>query len=170
MTPHATVGVILAGGLARRMGGGDKALRRIGGQTLLALVAQRLRPQVAAVVLNANGDPARFAGHGLPVVADGVAGNPGPLAGILAAMNWAAATHTAAGWIATVPCDTPFIPADLVARLHAAQMPAEAMLSMACSHGRGHPVVGLWPVALRSALHTAVTIDGIRRVEQFAAA
>ncbi len=169
MAPHATtVGVILAGGLARRMGGGDKALRRIGGRTLLALVAERLRPQVATLVLNANGDPSRFSGYGLPVIADSVAGNPGPLGGILAALDWVAAEHPAAGWIATVPCDTPFLPDDLVRRLHSARVTAGATLSIASSHGRAHPVVAVWPVTLRTALRAAVTIDGVRRVERFA--
>ncbi len=167
MAPHLTVGAILAGGLARRMGGGDKGVRRIDGQTLIALIAARLRPQTAALVLNANGDPSRLSGHNLPVVADSVAGNPGPLAGVLAALDWAAATHPAVDWLVTVPCDTPFIPHDLVARLQAARMKAGATLGIACSQGRVHPVIGLWPVALRAALRRAVAVDGVRRVEKF---
>ncbi|MBC7799638.1 MAG: NTP transferase domain-containing protein, partial [Gemmatimonadaceae bacterium] len=93
MTPAAefsTAGVILAGGLARRMGGGDKALRIVGGQTVLARTIARLSPQVAPLILNANGDPARFGEYGLPVVADGLPDHPGPLAGVLAGMEWAA--------------------------------------------------------------------------------
>jgi molybdopterin-guanine dinucleotide biosynthesis protein A len=107
-------GVILAGGLARRMGGGDKALLELAGETLLARVIARLKPQVGEMVLNANGDPARFAEFGLPVVADTVEGFAGPLAGILAGMRWAAAKGYS--HVASAAGDTPFFPADLVAR------------------------------------------------------
>ena len=122
-------GVILAGGLARRMGGGDKALLRLGRETLLARVIARLRPQVGEMVLNANGDPTRFAEFGLPVVADTVGGFAGPLAGILEGMRWAAAkgyTH-----VASAAGDTPFFPADLVARLSQAVQSSGQPISLA---------------------------------------
>jgi len=160
-------GVILAGGLARRMGGGDKALLQVGGQTLLARVIARLRPQVAELVLNANGDPARFAEFGLPVVPDTVEGFAGPLAGILAGMRWAAAkgyTH-----VASAAGDTPFFPADLVARLRAAAEESGQPIAMAATRDpeRGlseHPTFGLWPVALADDLEQALTVGNMRKI------
>jgi molybdenum cofactor guanylyltransferase len=124
-----TLGVVLAGGLARRMGGGDKPLRLLGGVPMLDHVLRRITPQVAAMIVNANGDPARFASHGLPVVADGLPDHPGPLAGILAALDWAAEHRPGLPWVVSVPGDAPFIPHDLVARLHAAR----GGLSLACA-------------------------------------
>ena len=163
-----TLGVILAGGLARRMGGGDKPLRALGGRPLLAHVAERLRPQVAALVVNANGNPARFAAFGLPVVADGVPDHPGPLAGILAALDHAAAAHPGLDWVASVPGDSPFIPTDLVARLHAARQAAGVPLACARSGGWSHPPIGLWPVALRAELRTAL-LAGERKIDRWTA-
>src|SRR4249919_1718232 len=115
------LGLVLAGGLARRMGGGDKARIRIGGATILERVLARFTPQCAAVILNANGDAARFADTALPVVPDSVPDFAGPLAGILAGLDWAAAHAPATEWVASVPGDCPFLPRDLVARLHAAR-------------------------------------------------
>lgn len=158
----ATLGVVLAGGLARRMGGGDKPMRLLGGQPLLGHVLARLAPQVDAVILNANGDPARFAAWRLPVVADGLPDYPGPLAGILAAMDWAATQRPDLPWLASVPGDCPFIPGDLVARLHAAREAAGLPVACASSGGRSHPPVALWPVALRERLRAAL-IGGERR-------
>ncbi|MBV9653496.1 MAG: molybdenum cofactor guanylyltransferase MobA [Acetobacteraceae bacterium] len=169
MVAPPTNGAILAGGLARRMGGGDKPLRAIGGATLLAHITGRLRPQVASLVLNANGDSSRFAFCGLPVVADSVGGNAGPLAGILAALEWSAASAPDTQWVVTVPCDTPFLPSDLVDRLHTARIADGAILSIAASGGRVHPVIGLWPVALRRELREAVQESGIRRAGAFVA-
>ncbi len=160
------VGVLLAGGQARRMGGGDKCLRELGGQTMLARVIARVRPQVGRLVLNANGDPARFAAYGLPVVADVVSGQAGPLAGVLTGMTWAAENAPACPLIATVPTDAPFLPADLVARLHAA-LEDGADMACAMSGGRAHPVVGLWPVRLLEALRRAVIEEGVRKVDQW---
>src|SRR5215813_11499043 len=114
------VGLLLAGGLSRRMGGGDKCLRPLGGRPILDRIIERVRPQVKHLVLNANGDPGRFAGYGLPVVADSVEGFAGPLAGVLAGLDWTAANAPDCPWVASVPTDAPFLPADLVARLHAA--------------------------------------------------
>jgi molybdopterin-guanine dinucleotide biosynthesis protein A len=163
-----TLGVVLAGGLARRMGGGDKPLRILAGQPLLAHVVARLRPQVSALLLNANGDPARFAPFGLPVVADGVADYPGPLAGVLAALDWAAARQSGLDWVVSVPGDSPFVPADLVARLHQARQAAGVPMSCARSGGWSHPPVGLWPVALRAELRAAL-LAGERKIDRWTA-
>jgi molybdopterin-guanine dinucleotide biosynthesis protein A len=144
--------MILAGGLARRMGGGDKAFRRLAGRTILERVVERLAPQCDGLILNANGDPARFAAAGLPVVPDDLGGFPGPLAGVLAALDWAAANRPDADFVASVAADTPFVPRDFVARLAEARAAAGAHLACASSGGRTHPVEALWPVALRGAL------------------
>lgn len=157
-----TVGAILAGGLARRMGGGDKALRMVGGQAVLARLVARLAPQVARLVLNANEDPARFAGFGLPVVGDDLPDRPGPLAGVLAGLDWAARFTPDVRWVVTAPGDAPFLPEDLVARLHAGL--GGATLACAASGGRTHPVVALWPVALRHDLRRALVGEGLRKV------
>ena len=163
------VGLLLAGGQSRRMGGGDKALRQLGGVTLLERVAARLRPQVAALVLNANGDPARFAGFELPVVADSIPGFAGPLAGVLAGLDWAAAHRPDCAFVASVATDAPFFPPDLVSRLSRALSAGGADLACAASAGRAHPVFGLWPVRLREDLRRAVVEDGIRKVDQWTA-
>lgn len=163
-----TLGVVLAGGLARRMGGGDKPLRMLGGRPMLDHALCRLLPQVAAVLINANGDPARFAGYGLPVVADSMPDHPGPLAGILAALDWAAAARPDLAWVVSVPGDSPFIPADLVTRLHAAREAAGVPLACARSAGQAHPPVGLWPVALREDLRAALAA-GERKIDRWTA-
>jgi len=160
-------GIVLAGGLARRMGGGDKGLLRLGGQTILERVIARLRPQVAVLALNANGDPARFADCGLPVLPDAVGGFAGPLAGILAGLDWCA-LRTSCRWLASAPCDTPFLPPDLVARLREAAKGQGAAIALAASGGRTHPVVGLWPVDLRGDLRQALVAEGVRKVDAFA--
>lgn len=159
------VGLLLAGGLSRRMGGGDKTLRLVGGQTILNRVIERMRPQVSALVLNANGDPARFAGYGLPVVADSIADFAGPLAGVLAGLDWAAANRPDCAMVASVATDAPFLPEDLVARLVAGVSEAGADLACAASGGQAHPVIGLWPVRLREDLRRAVVDEGIRKVD-----
>ena len=159
------VGLLLAGGQSRRMGGGDKALRPLGGRPLLDHVIERLRPQVAAMVLNANGDPSRFAGFGLPVVPDSVPDFAGPLAGVLAGLDWAAANRPDCEWVVSVPTDAPFLPRDLVARLVAGMQAADAELACAASGGQPHPVVGLWPLRLREALRHAVVAEDIRKVD-----
>jgi molybdopterin-guanine dinucleotide biosynthesis protein A len=164
----STLGVVLAGGLARRMGGGDKPLREIGGRTLLDHLLSRLRPQVPAAILNANGDPARFAAWGLPVVADGLPDYPGPLAGILAGLDHAAAAHPGLPWVVSVTGDAPFIPTDLVARLHAAREAAGLPLACALSAGQAHPPIGLWPVALRGELRAAL-LAGERKIDRWTA-
>ena len=162
-------GLILAGGQSRRMGGGDKALLRLGGRRLIDRVVARLRPQVAALAINANGDPTRFAGCGLPVVADSVPDFAGPLAGVLAGLDWAAARHPDVSHVASVATDAPFLPTDLVSRLVAALGEADADLACAASGGRPHPVFGLWPVRLREALRDALLDDKIRKVDLWTA-
>jgi molybdenum cofactor guanylyltransferase len=160
-----TVGLLLAGGQSRRMGGGDKALRALGASTLLDRVIGRLRPQVDALVLNANGDPARFALFALPVVPDSIPGFAGPLAGVLAGLDWAAAHRPDCPYIVSVATDAPFIPTDLVARLAYGLAEAGADLACAASGGRAHPVFGLWPVGLREDLRRAVVDEAIRKVD-----
>ena len=162
-------GVVLAGGLARRMGGGDKPLREIGGRTILARVIARLEPQCECLAINANGDPERFASFGLPVIADGVEGHPGPLAGILAALDWAAANRPNAAWVLTAPGDCPFLPRDLVSRLAEALTAENAEVAVAASRGRSHPVIGLWSVVLRDALRHALVVEGLRKVGEWTA-
>jgi len=160
-------GVVLAGGLSRRMGGGDKALRPLAGKPMLAHVLDRAARQVGAMVLNVNGDPARFAEFGLPCVADSVSGFAGPLAGVLAGLDWAAANAPDAELVASFPSDAPFLPRDMVRRLYAAR--DGAAIAIASSGGRTHPVCGLWPVALRDDLRRALTIEDIRKVETWIA-
>jgi molybdopterin-guanine dinucleotide biosynthesis protein A len=165
----ATPGVLLAGGLARRMGGGDKPMRQIGGRTILARVIDRLAPQCDGLILNANGDPARFAAFGLPVIADGVADFPGPLAGILAALDWAASVRPDVEFMLSAAADCPFLPRDLVARLHAARTAENAELAVAASDGQSHPVIGLWSVALREQLRRALVVEDVRKIDRWTA-
>jgi len=158
-------GVLLAGGLARRMGGGDKGMRMLLGRPLLDWVIERARPQVRALALNANGDPARLASFGLPVVPDGIAGFAGPLAGVLAGLDWAADELAEATHVASFATDAPFLPRDLVRRL-AIAVEDGAELACAASAGQAHPVFGLWPVALRYDLRRALE-SGVRKVDQW---
>ncbi len=159
-------GVILAGGQARRMGGGDKGLLTLGGQTLLQRVIDRLEPQVAEVALNANGDASRFDEFGLPVLADTVSGFVGPLAGVLAGLDWAAEREHS--HIVTAAADTPFFPCDLVPKLLLnAQTPIVLAATPDPERGMSrHPTFGLWPVDLRDDLRNALT-DGVRKVVQW---
>jgi molybdopterin-guanine dinucleotide biosynthesis protein A len=159
------LGVLLAGGLARRMGGGDKCLRALGGRPILEHVIERARPQVAALLLNANGEPTRFAGFGLPVAADVVEGFAGPLAGVLTGMTWARAKRPDLAWVATFATDTPFFPTDLVSRLIAAVEAEGADLACCASARRHHPVFGLWPIRLLEDLRAAMVEDDIRKVD-----
>ncbi|MEE2860289.1 MAG: molybdenum cofactor guanylyltransferase MobA [Pseudomonadota bacterium] len=159
--------MILAGGRATRMGGGDKPLLPLAGGTILSHVVDRLAPQSDALALNANGDPGRFAAFGLPVRPDSRPGHPGPLAGILAAMDWAQELGVTS--VVTVPGDTPFLPGDLVAGLLAARGPLGLALAVspdAAGELRDHPTCGLWPVTLRSELVAALDRDE-RRVRAF---
>ena len=164
-----TLGLVLAGGLARRMGGGDKARITIGGATILQRVLACLKPQCSRIVINANGDPSRFADTGLPVFTDSVPDFAGPLAGILAGLDWAAANAPAHEWLLSVPGDCPFLPNDLVARLHQARANADVPLACARSGEWRHPVVGIWPVALREDLRRALVEENLHKIELWTA-
>jgi molybdenum cofactor guanylyltransferase len=170
--PGAVLAVVLAGGLARRMGGGDKPLRLLGGRPLLDHVLERVAPQVAGVILNANGDPARFAAFtarwGLPVVPDPLPDFPGPLAGVLAALDWAALHRPEIATVLSVPGDGPFLPPDLVARLEAARAAAGVPMACAASGGWTHPPIALWPVALRGPLRDAL-LAGEKKIDRWTA-
>lgn len=157
-------GVILAGGLARRMGGGDKGELLLGGKSILAHVIERLRPQVEALAINANGDPERFSAYGLPVLPDSIEGSPGPLAGVLAGLDWGRSLGFS--HIVTAPTDTPFLPRDLTARLKRAAEAAPVELAAAASGGRAHPVIGLWPCRLADDLRQALG-QGTRKVDEW---
>ena len=161
----APFGVILAGGCATRMGGGDKALLRLDDATLLDHVIRRFDPQVAALALSANGDPARFDSLGLPVLPDADPGFPGPLAGVLAGLDWAAGQGAEA--VVTAAADTPFLPEDLVPRLLLAAEEAKLPIALAATASGRHPTFGLWPVALRDDLRLALA-GGTRKVTDWA--
>ena len=150
------------------MGGGDKCLRPLGGRPLLAHVIERLRPQVDRLAINANGDAARFAAFGLPVVPDGVPDFAGPLAGILAGLDWAAAHLPEAHYIVTAPGDGPFQPRDLVQHLAAQLIAEDSELAIAASAGQPYPVIGLWPVRLRDELRRALTVEHEHKVDAWA--
>jgi molybdopterin-guanine dinucleotide biosynthesis protein A len=169
--PPRTLGLVLAGGLARRMGGGDKARIKIGGATILDRVLATLSGQCTDIIINANGDPERFADTGCTVVADSVPGFAGPLAGILAGLDWLAAQHNGVEWMVSVPGDCPFLPDDLVERLHAARRQLGAGVPLACARSGEwrHPVVGLWPLALRASLRKALVEEDLRKIEVWTA-
>jgi len=157
-------GIILAGGQSRRMGGGDKTLLALGGRSLLDHVVKRLVPQVGPLALSANGDPARFAGLGLPVLADTVEGYAGPLAGILTGIEWASIACDA---VVTVAGDTPFFPKSMVERLAAAAATKRGAIAVASSGGRRHPTFALWPLGLHDALRRFLVDEDNRRVSTF---
>jgi len=165
MIETPVLGLILAGGLARRMGGGDKPRTRIAGQTIMSRVIERMTPQCTRLILNANGDPSRFADTGLPVIGDDVPDFAGPLAGILAGLDWAAAHAPDIDTIVSVPGDCPFLPRDLVARLFEARQREDKPLACARSGEWRHPVAALWPVALRHDLRRALTVEDLRKIE-----
>jgi molybdopterin-guanine dinucleotide biosynthesis protein A len=166
-----TLGLVLAGGLARRMGGGDKALIEIGGVTILDRVLATLSAQCTRIIINANGDPQRFAETGLTVSPDNVSGHPGPLAGILAGLDWLAAQNNGIEWMLSVPGDCPFLPDDLVERLHQARRQMGSGVPLACARSGEwrHPVVGLWPLALRADLRKALVDEDLRKIEVWTA-
>ena len=158
-------GLVLAGGRARRMGGGDKGMLRIGERTVLARIVATLAPQVDHLLLSANGDPARFGGFGLDVVADEI-DEAGPLGGLLAGLDWTAAHRPGVATLLSVPGDTPFLPHDLVSRLAGSGRPGS--IAMAASGGRVHPTVALWPVVMRDQLRTFIAKSSTRSVRAFA--
>ena len=148
--------------------GGDKCLMMLGGQTVLERVVERAAPQVGRLVLNANGDAERFSPFGLPVIADSVGEGLGPLAGVLAGLDWAAGQVPSAGFVASFATDTPFFPEDLVHRL-LLELGRGAELACARSGGRLQPVFALWPVALRHELRRALVEEGVRKVDRWTA-
>lgn len=166
---HKVSGVLLAGGQSRRMGGGDKCLRPLGGRPLLRRVIERAAPQVKTLVINANGDPARFAGFGLAVEADHVGGFAGPLAGVLTGMEWTQRYAPVCDLMASFATDAPFFPLDLVARLERGMIEAGADIACAASGGRPHPVFALWPVSIAEELRAAMLTEGLRKVDDFTA-
>ncbi|MCG6121300.1 MAG: molybdenum cofactor guanylyltransferase MobA [Microvirga sp.] len=168
-TRPATIGVLLAGGLARRMGGGDKPLREIGGRSILERAIDRLAPQCDALLINANGDPERFAFTGLPVIADDVPGFAGPLAGVLAALDNVAENYPEARFVVSAAADTPFLPRDFVERLRAAREAAGVPLACAESGGRTHPVNALWDARLRQDLRHALVVEDMRKIDRWTA-
>jgi len=169
MTPPfpPTLGLVLAGGLARRMGGGDKARIEIGGASILDRVLAVLSAQCTGIIINANGDPERFTDTGCPVVPDNVPGHPGPLAGILAGLDWLAKQNNGVEWIVSVPGDCPFLPDDLVERLHRARREKGTGVPLACARSGEwrHPTVGLWPLGLRADLRKALVSEDLRKIE-----
>jgi len=165
----ATLGVLLAGGLARRMGGGDKPLKRVLGRTILDRVVSRIAPQVDGLIINANGDTGRFGFLGIPVVADDVPDFAGPLAGILAALDWAALHRPDVDDVVSLAADSPYLPRDLVARLHQSRKDAGVPLACARSGDQTHPVIGLWPVHLRTDLRQALVVEDIRKIDRWTA-
>lgn len=168
-TPEPILGLVLVGGLARRMGGGDKPMRIIAGRSMLQRVIDRVAPQCDGLVINANGDATRFAAFDLPINPDNIADFPGPLAGILAGLDWAAAHRPDIRWLLSVPGDCPFLPRDLAASLHLARRNNNAQMAVASSAGQAHHVIGLWNVDLRHDLRTALLDEQLRQVGRFMA-
>ncbi len=165
----AVDGIILAGGRSLRMGGGDKSLVMLGGKPLIAHVIERVRPQVAELIINAGGNAQRFEDFGLDVVADTIDGQAGPLAGVLTGLERLAEKRPDAGWLLSVPADTPFLPADLVSRLMDAVGNGKADMACAKSLGRAHPVIGVWPSALAGDLRRAIVDEGVRKTRAWTA-
>ena len=162
-------GVLLAGGRARRMGGGDKCLRPLAGRSIITHVIERARPQLRSLLLNANGDPDRFSSFGLPVAADLIDDFAGPLAGILTGLRWIERHASELRWMVSLPTDTPFLPLDLVKRLEQARAEQGADLACAASNDRTHPVVGLWNVGLADELERAMREEGMRKIDLWTA-
>ncbi|MCW9033578.1 MAG: molybdenum cofactor guanylyltransferase MobA [Alphaproteobacteria bacterium] len=163
------IGLVLAGGLSRRMGGGDKSLNQLGGQSILSRIIDLAKPQVSELLLNANGDPDRFEEYGLPVVPDVIEGYAGPLAGVLTGLEWLSQNRPQCKWLATFPSDAPFMPTDLISRLWDAMDKEGAQLACAITNGRTHPVVGLWPVALKEELRKAMVEEEMRKIDLWTA-
>jgi len=170
MPPEPNIcGLLLAGGQSRRMGGGDKCLMELGGQTLLRRLIATAAPQVGPLVLNTNSDPALFRDYGLPIAPDVVDGYAGPLAGVLTGLEWAAANAPHCDWVASFASDAPFAPTDLVSRMRTAIEREDSDMACASSAGRDHPVFALWPVRLAAELRAAVVTEGVRKVDTWTA-
>ncbi len=159
------VGILLAGGKSSRMGGGDKCLKKLGNKTILEHVIARSFPQVEKLILNVNGQYSEYARYKLPIVSDVVAGHCGPLAGILTGMSWVKKNLPSCKWLVSLPTDAPFFPNNLVEKLFSALEENKARISYACSHGRNHPVFGLWPVDLEEDLRRSIVEDKVRKIE-----
>lgn len=164
---NSVIGVLLAGGLARRFGGGDKCLIELCGKPLLEHVIDRTAPQVDHLILNANGAPERFDAYNLEVVADVVEGFAGPLAGVLTALEWARDHMPEAKWVASFPTDAPVLPVDLITKLQAAIAEQGADMACAMSNERTHPVIALWPVSIAQDLRKALVDEDIRKIDRF---
>jgi len=162
-------GVLLAGGKARRMGGGDKGLEQLAGRPLMDRIVERVRPQVSALLINANGNPERFEHFGLPIAADVIEGFAGPLAGVLTGMEWTQNNEPDTPWLASFATDAPFVPEDLVKKMVAAVQSEGADMACAASAGRDHPVFGLWPVALANDLRQAMIEEDMRKIDRWTA-
>ncbi len=163
------VGVLLAGGLSRRMGGGDKNQLQLGGKPILDRLIDRVKPQVETLILNANGDAGRFAEYGLPVVADVIEGFAGPLAGVLTGLEWASEHKPTYQWVATFATDAPFVPTDMVGKLLQAVEAEKADMACAMSNGRTHPPFALWPVRLKEDLRRAMIEEDMRKIDLWTA-
>jgi molybdopterin-guanine dinucleotide biosynthesis protein A len=161
------VGILLAGGKSRRMGGGDKCLLQLGGKTILQHAIDRATPQVGNLILNINGDPDRFSHYNLNIVSDDIGNFAGPLAGVLTGMHWVKENHPECKWIVTFPTDTPFFPMNLASQLYDAVSDNKAELACAASGGRHHPVFGIWPVNLFAALKVAMIDNGVRKIDDW---
>jgi len=161
----SVVGVLLAGGLSRRMGGGFKCLRLIDGVPILDLVVDRAKPQVSSLLLNVNGDPKLFQNYDLPIIQDVIDGYVGPLAGILSGMEWVAVHKPDCLWLVSFATDAPFIPRDLVNRLLHSVEVKNGEIACAISNNRTQPVFALWPVKLRHDLRQAIVDGNIRKIE-----
>ncbi len=164
--PGLIPGVLLAGGLSRRMGGGDKGLRELSGKPLMLHALERLSRQASPVAINANGDASRFVAFGVPVIADATPDHAGPLAGVLAAMRWALEASPRPRFVITAACDTPFFPGDLAAQLLAAAGDTYPVIALAKSFAQVHPVFGLWPTLLADDLAEALS-SGLRKVSDW---
>ena len=156
-------GIILAGGLSRRMGGGDKGLLMLGKTTIIERVIDKISPQVGSLAININGDSSRFPDYKLPIIPDSIKGYLGPLSGILAGMEWAFKNGNR--YIATVAADTPFLPDDFIKRLHAMVKSKNLNIGIAASRILSgddvfiHPTFGIWEVALKDDLRDALAND-----------
>jgi molybdopterin-guanine dinucleotide biosynthesis protein A len=163
------IGLILAGGRARRMGGADKAFLKLGGETLIARAIARARPQADELMINANGDLKRFDGLGYEVIADRIGGFLGPLAGILSGFEWMRANRPNARWLASFACDCPFFPADMVKRLVAEAQSRDVPIAIAASGERHHPVFAVWSASLPVTSESVLRGEGLRKMDDFVA-
>jgi len=161
------VGVILAGGLAKRMGGGDKCLLPLAGKTLLQRTVERAQPQVGSLLLNANGSSLRFARTRLPVIADEFPDNLGPLAGVHAGLSWMRDNKPGATWLASFASDSPFFPTDLVAQLSSAATASNSQLAVATSKGRTHPIFALWHISLSDKIELQLQTGDMPRLQDW---